>query len=109
MFTIHVVHSFANNADDEFKRKVLQQFEFLNIKIEKIMATEQEWLDVLSRIDVATTNIAEDIRSLKDQIAGQGLPQEVEDRIKAQLEAKATQLEGIAADTENPVPPPPTV
>lgn len=97
---IHIHH---HNSDD----KLFSEIKSINTKIEKIMATEQEWLDVLSRIDVATTNIAEDIRSLKEQLTGQGLPQEVEDRIKAQLEAKATQLEGIAADTENPVPPPP--
>jgi hypothetical protein len=98
---IHVHH---HNHDDE---KMLSEIKSINTKIDKIMATEQEWLDVLNRIDVATTNIAEDIRSLKDQITGLGLPQEAEDRIKAILEAKAVQLEGIAADTENPVPPPP--
>lgn len=68
------------------------------------MATEQEFNDILARIDTATTNIAEDIRGLKDQISNQGLPQDVEERVKSLLEAKAVQLEGIAADTENPVP-----
>lgn len=76
-------------------------------KINQIMANEQQFLDILSRIDTATNNIAEDLRRIKDQLAG-GLSAEAATRIQAQLESKAVTLEGIAASTEEPVPEEPT-
>jgi hypothetical protein len=93
---IHLHHHY----DD----KLFTEIKSINTKINKIMATEQQFLDILGRIDTATTNIAEDIRGLKDQIANQGLPADVEANILSTLEAKAAQLESIAADTNNPVP-----
>lgn len=70
------------------------------------MATLEQFQGILTRIDSATTNIAADIRKIKDQITGQGLPSDVEEDILAQLEAKAVALESIAAETpedEEPV------
>lgn len=95
---IHI--HYHHHGDD----KLFTEIKSINTKITKIMATEQQFLDILARIDTATTNIAEDIRGLKDQIANQGLPADVEANILSTLEAKAAQLESIAADTENPVP-----
>lgn len=93
------IHYHYHGAD-----KLFTEIKSINTKITKIMATEQQFLDILGRIDTATTNIAEDIRGLKDQVANQGLPADVEARVLSTLEAKAAQLESIAADTENPVP-----
>lgn len=69
-----------------------------------IMATIEQFEAALGRIDAATTRIAGDIRDLKDQIANQGLPGDVEATVLAALEAKATALEAIGKDVENPVP-----
>jgi hypothetical protein len=71
------------------------------IKLKTIMATQVQFNEALQRIDVATNNIAADLRKLKDQIEGAGLPQEVEDQVLATLEEKATKLESIAAETED--------
>lgn len=84
--------------------QINQRLSFINLQIQNLMATEQEWIAILDRIDVATTNIAGDIRGIKDELANAGLPKEVEDRISARLEAKAVQLEALAADTEDPTP-----
>lgn len=56
----------------------------------------QESLDFLKRIDAATTNIAGDIRRLKDQSD--------DPAVKAGLEAAAVRLEAMAQDPENPDP-----
>lgn len=71
------------------------------------MATIEQFEAALNRIDAATTNIANELRDLKDQIAGQGLSAEVEANVLARLEAKATQLEEMSQTVENPVPEPP--
>lgn len=77
---------------------------FLNhLKLTRVMNNLEQFNAVLGRIDDATTNIAADIRNLKDQI-GTGLTQEEVNQLKNQLEQKASQLEQIAADTEDPVP-----
>jgi type IV pilus biogenesis protein CpaD/CtpE len=68
-----------------------------------IMGILEDFRDILVRIDAATNDIAEDIRRLKDQI-GVGMTPEQELEVKNQLESAAVRLEGIAADTENPVP-----
>lgn len=68
------------------------------------MSKQEQFESVLSRIDTATTKIADQLRELKDQIANQGLPAEVEDQVLARLETAATQLEAVGASPENPVP-----
>lgn len=74
-----------------------------HFKLKKIMGDLSNITAVLGRIDAATNNIAEDIRNLKDQISTGLTPEQVAD-LQQQLEAKATTLEGIAADTSDPVP-----
>lgn len=68
------------------------------------MATLEQFEAALTRIDGATTNIANELQSLKDQIANQGLPSDVEANVLARLDAAATKLEGIGKTPENPVP-----
>lgn len=68
------------------------------------MATLAEFQQALDRINAATTDIAGDIQSLKDQIAGQGLPADVENQVLGQLNDIATKLEAIGQSVENPVP-----
>lgn len=69
-----------------------------------IMAKQEQFEAVLGRIDTATNKIAEQLRALKDQIANQGLPSEIEDQVLSRLETSATQLEAVGASPENPVP-----
>jgi hypothetical protein len=72
----------------------------------KIMATLEQFEAALARIDAATTDIAADIQSLKDQIAGAGLPADVENSVLSRLDTIAGQLEAIGGSVENPVPAP---
>jgi len=66
--------------------------------------TEQQFTEVLSRIDTATTGIANKISALQEEIKGAGLPASVEESVLAKLGTIATNLEGIAKDPENPTP-----
>lgn len=73
-------------------------------KLRKIMATQAQWEAVLVRIDNTTNGIADDtvriadeIRQLKETIANQGLPADVEATLFAALDAKAASLEEKAA------------
>lgn len=71
----------------------------INSKLDEIMATQEQFDQVLSRIDEATNNIADDLRSLKDVIEGSGLPAAIEDQVLAKLEAAAQKLEEVASST----------
>lgn len=73
-------------------------------KLSKIMATLEQFEQALNRIDTATTDIANDIRQLKDEIANGGLNADNEAAILSRLDATATALEAIGASVENPVP-----
>lgn len=68
------------------------------------MATIEQFESALSRIDAATTNIANQLRDLKDQIANQGLSAEVEANVLSRLETAASQLEQVGQSVENPTP-----
>lgn len=74
-----------------------------------IMVTLAQFQTALTRIDTATTAIAQQLRDLRDQIAGGGLSAEVEAQVLTQLETSATQLEAVGQSVENPVPPIPPV
>lgn len=71
----------------------------------KLMAKEEQYDAAFARIDEATNKVADELRELKEEIAGQGLPGDVEDRILAKLEEKATKLESIGT-TPEPEPQP---
>lgn len=62
------------------------------------MATEEQFLALIQRIDDRTTGIAQELRDLKDQLADQGLPKDVEESILAKLEATAEKLEGVGKE-----------
>lgn len=70
------------------------------------MATEQDFLTSLGRIDAATDNIAADLRALADQIAGGGLSSTIEGSVLAKLNDAATKLEAVAATTPDGEPTP---
>lgn len=102
--TIRVVNGDENNGDRELLHNIFTLTKSIHNKTSNIMATIEQFELALSRIDTATTNIADELRDLKDQIAGGGLSAELEASVLARLEAKATQLEEMSQTVENPVP-----
>ena len=79
---------------------------FIIFKLNRIMETQEKFQSVLSRIDTATNGIAGQLIALKEQIRGGGLSAEVENSILGQLDSAAGKLEGIGADSTDPVPDP---
>lgn len=66
------------------------------------MATKQEQFDAaLAKIDAATSDIADDLRRLKEEIANGDVSQESLDR----LTANADTLDALGKTTPNPEPP----
>lgn len=57
----------------------------------------------LAKIDTATDNIAADIQRLKGQI-GTGMSDADVAAVQAEADRIASKLEGIAADSDDPVP-----
>jgi methyl-accepting chemotaxis protein len=80
----------------------------LERKVDRIMATVDDLSNALERVNVSTSNIAGDVRSLKEQIdalaTGQPVTQEELDRLTARAEGIATNLEGVAAETPDAEP-----
>lgn len=76
----------------------------LNVLEARIM---DQFTEVLDRIDTATTEVAIEIRDLRDQLTAGGLTPAQEADVLARLGAAADRLEGIATDPDDPVPKPP--
>ena len=72
-------------------------------KLSIIMANLQDFKDLLSRVDVATNNISEDLKRLAAQIEAGGLSAKDEFEISEALKLAAEKLEAVAA--VNPEPP----
>jgi hypothetical protein len=93
--------------DQELLHNIFTLTKSIHNKTTSIMASIEQFEAALTRIDTATTNIANQLRDLKDQIANQGLSQELENTILTRLETAAAQLEQVGQSVENPVPEPP--
>lgn len=76
-------------------------------KIEIIMANLQDFKDLLTRVDTATNNIAEDLKRLAAQVEAGGLTQKDEFEISEALKLAAEKLEAVAAVNPEPVIEPP--
>ncbi len=74
---------------------------------ENVMAVPSPLSAAIAKINDATNQLATVVTSLRSQV-GVGMSQADVDAVDAQLGAIATQLTGIAADPNNPVPPVPT-
>jgi septal ring factor EnvC (AmiA/AmiB activator) len=103
MIRIDVHHHFNFQRPDEDLTKLVKQ---ILTQTTKMAATIEQFESALNRIDTATTNIAQQLRDLKEQIANQGLPAELEQQVLTRLETSATQLEAVGTSVENPVPNP---
>lgn len=69
-----------------------------------IMATQEEFNEILSQIDSETTRVADKVQQLMDQLATGGMSADQEAQVKADLQAQLDKLRGIGADPTNPVP-----
>ena len=87
--------------------KVVRLLEEQAAKIESIMATLQDFKDLLTRVDAATTNIAEDLKRLAAQVEAGGLSEKDEFEISEALKLAAEKLEAVAAVNPEPVVEPP--
>ncbi len=76
-------------------------------KLSIIMANLQDFKDLLTRVDVATNNIAEDLKRLAAQIEAGGLSAKDEFEISEALKLADEKLEAVAAVTPEPEPEPP--
>lgn len=76
-------------------------------QIESIMANLQDFKDLLTRVDTATNNIAEDLKRLAAQVEAGGLTQKDEFEISEALKLAAEKLEAVAAVNPEPVIEPP--
>jgi hypothetical protein len=90
---IHIHHH--TNLANEDLALILELLTKTNLKLNTIMAKQQDFDAVLSRIDAATTNLATVVTDLKDDIKELGLPGETEDAILSKLDAAAAKLEAI--------------
>lgn len=83
--------------------QILTRLRALEAQGSELLMAAADVKAVLNRIDVATNNIAEDVRRLKDGVKP-GMTEAEVAEVQAQGDAIATKLEGIAASTEDPVP-----
>jgi septal ring factor EnvC (AmiA/AmiB activator) len=103
---IHIhIHHHGHSNDEDVLHNIYTLTKSTHNKTTQIMADIQAFETALTRIDAATTNIANQLRELKDQLANQGLPADVENTVLARLESAASQLEAVGQSVENPVPP----
>lgn len=68
------------------------------------MATLEQFMTALGRIDAATNNLAVQLQQLKDKVAQGGVTPENEDWILGQLDAAIVKLQGMgttSADTSS--------
>lgn len=71
------------------------QYRDITLKLNTIMASQEQFDTVLERIDAATTAIAQELTDLKGQIQGQGLPADKEDAVLTKLGTIADKLEAF--------------
>jgi len=100
-----------------FFRQLLKQLKQVNTvldhiqqKMETMMATLQNFKDLLAAVDAETNRIAAKIQALVDQLSAGGMSDAEEAEALAGLSAVADRLKTIRADPSNPVPTePPTI
>lgn len=118
---IHIIRFESSEADNKLLTRVIQEFNSLNIKIDRFMAlTEQQFTEVFDAVNQATNQAADyataiglKIDRLEEEIRNAGLPAEAEERILARATAikdntvaLSEALRAMSADETNPVPVP---
>lgn len=76
---------------------LLRVWQTIDRKVSDIMATLAEFEAKFAELDAATTAIANDLAALKDLVANNGLPANIEADILATLSAKVDALKALAS------------
>jgi hypothetical protein len=63
-----------------------------------IMATNEQFEALLTRIDLGTNRVAQELRDIKEELKNMGLSKADEDRIVARLDNAATKLESVGKE-----------
>ena len=74
---------------------ILSRLDRIEGALTAMAATLQDFQTALDRIDTATNGIADEIKALKDQIAGAGLDPAAQAALLSSLEAAAAKIEGV--------------
>jgi hypothetical protein len=74
---------------------------FIHNQNRSIMASQEQFEAAITRIDTATDNLATELREIKEQLANQGLPTDVENTVLTRLEAAATKLEAVGKPVDD--------
>jgi hypothetical protein len=89
-------------------RQIERQIQPLKNQIGEIMANQQQFSEVLGRIDTATTAAATVLNDIRARIAqlesNAGISAEEEASVLSKLDTVAKSLEQMAKNPENPVP-----
>ena len=92
---VHVAHmSLQNPADNNTKESLYS----ITHKLKQMSEVLDQLNAKVDRITAATTGVAGDIRSIKDQLSG-GVSAEEAAALSEKLEAAASRLEGLDAET----------
>ncbi len=75
----------------------------LDAQAGRLLMAYKEVIDILTRMDVATDNIAADVKLLTEAVKP-GMTEEEVAEVKSIGLAIAEKLEGLAASTEDPIP-----
>lgn len=106
--TIRVIHSFENNSDDEFKRKIFETLNLLKSKIEIMGQKADEIKADTALINENLTNLSADLDRIASQIEG-GLTEAEATAVAADVKDLAARTKALADRNPEDVPPPPPV
>ncbi len=95
--TIKILHIFEKS--DTFE-KLVEQNNFIISKLNLIMGQNDKVMAAIKELDAATTEVANDLQALRDQVASGN----VSDESLAALDESIARLKVLGADPENPVP-----
>jgi len=87
-------------------KKIEQSLDRIQLKMEKIVMSTQQFKDAMAEIDAETTRIATKITELLEKLASGGMTAAEEAEAFAAIRAHAERLKLIGHDPTNPVPTP---
>jgi hypothetical protein len=88
---------------DRFVGAMWPEFQALTERVDRLMATQAQFDERMTKVDAATTEVANDLQKLRDELKAGGA---ISDANLALLDAKIARLVVIGADPENPAPTP---
>jgi hypothetical protein len=88
---------------DRFVGAMWPEFQALTERVDRLMATQAQFDERMTKVDAATTEVANDLQKLRDELKAGGA---ISDANLALLDAKIARLVLIGSDPENPVPAP---